>query len=180
MPPPFPPCFCPPSCLPPLCQASWFMPPTMPGPLPLTQRVEGAGNTLCLVPCTLHAFPFAWHEEGCPSPPPLPLVHTPHHTFPPHLASTRREGWNPPTPQPPVPCPVPCMPPPFACENHMQRGGVQGEGPGLSSGPTSTTTSSGEHHHRCGSSAACSPGWGSACKWKGGGVEKGLGGGREP
>ena len=164
----------------PPCQASWFMPPAVPVPLPLAQWVEGAGNPLCPVPHAPRMFPFPWHEEGCPGPP-LSLWFTPPATPSPLISHQRGEsGGIPPPPHPPHSLPRPMCTSPFVCENRTQRGSAQGEGPGTSGGPTTTTRGGGEHHHRRGSSAARNPGWGGAREWKGGGAEKGSGGGGEP
>ena len=79
-----------------------------------------------------------------PPPPPLSLQFMPPPCLPPSFRANEARGMessHPPTP--PIPCPVPCAPPPFACENRMQRGGTQGEGPGPSGGPTSTASGGG-------------------------------------
>ena len=180
-PPPFLPCFHPPSCLPPPCQAPWFTPPTMPVPLPLTQRVEGAGNPLHPVTHTPCPSPFPWHEEGCPRapPPPLPLVHALRHAFPLHFTSTRKEGWNPPTPhflpRPMHTSPICVQEPEPHTKGWRARGRARAE-----QWSNQHNKQWGEHHHQHGSSTAHNPGWGSAHEQKGGGAEKGSGGGIEP
>ena len=96
------------------------------------------GNPLSSVPHTPRAFPFPWHKESYPGPPPSPSGSHPPPHVPPSSRVNEARGME--SPHPPVPCPVPCAPPPFVRENRTQRGGAQGEGPGPSGGPTSTAS----------------------------------------
>ena len=96
--------------------------PTAPAPLTLAQRVEGAGNPLRPVTRAPCASPFPWHKEGCPGPP-LSLRFTPPAApSPPHFASTRREGWNPPTPPPPHSLPRPMRASPICTREPYAKG----------------------------------------------------------
>ena len=152
------------------------MPPAMPAPLPLTQRVEGAENPLCPVPCAPHTFPFPWHKEGCPGPP-LSLLFTPPAAPSPPISRQRGERVESPHPvTPPFPAPS------HACLPHLHartvRKGAAHKGKGQ--GRAAVQQAVGEHRHRCGCSAVRNTGWGGACEWKGGGTEKGSGGGGEP
>ena len=156
---------------------SRFTPPPLPA-LSLSLRVEGAGNPLCPVPRAPRAFPFPWHEEGCPGPPPLPPVHAPRRAFTPHLALTRREGWNPPTPQPPSSLPRPMHASPI-CAQEFYAKGWRARGRAWAEQRSNKHNKWwGEHRHQCGSSAATQPRPGRCTRTEGQGCREGFGGRR--
>ena len=150
--------------------------PAAPAPLPLVQRVEGAENPLCPAPCAPRAFPFPWHEEGCPGPP-LSLRFTPPAAPSPLISRQRgeRDGIPPPFPAPShARLPI-CAREPYAkgwrargrdraerrSNHHNKRWG----------GNTVTDVAAAQRATQAGAGAR---------ERKGGGAEKGSGGGREP
>ena len=89
---------------------------------------RGQGIPSARFPMPRTRSPSLGTRRATPVPPPLPPVHTPHCAFPHHLASTRREGWNPPTPPIPPPSHV-CLP--HLCMRTVRKGaGCKGKGQG--------------------------------------------------
>ena len=155
--------------------------PTAPVPLPLALRVEGAGNPLCPVPRAPRAFSFPWHEEGCPGPPPSPSGSRPALRLHPSSHADEARGLE--SPHPPTP--------PFPALSHARlphlrarivcKGAARkGKGLGRAAVQQAQQAVGGNTITDVAAVQPRDPGRGGARKRKGGGVEKGSGGGREP